>query len=517
MNETQKLAEFLRTRCLRGLYGLRFIDVEQTILYIPWANVPRPNEELPAEFEMFREWTALSFRRRGNGKALAELKEPPTGQKHRFRNALNRANGLIARPDINIEGGRVFQFVEKKKSSSQGNKNSSSSNVQRPSTTTPSLQEVFTCAATPQQFHPIEATGMTVRTVVQQQHVVEQTANISNNSINYIDDRSHMMIDELFQELSPTDFPMHAQTQQLPSQMTLPPCKMMLAPNQTQLLPKQSTPFVDYHVQQNQRENFCMEVSNSPTNTYTNECFLTLKVKFRNLESSGFNVTNSTGCRIYFGNNIHDISSLLEPGHLHDILKPFKRTQDELFGPDSLHQIRLPDPSQLMRSSTQMNKTTEILNNMDRGLLLWMDWKNADLFKGIPDVNALRLCQTRVFPFGNFYVPANCQPGSLKRLQPVCMFSAETFCNQLEEYRTDKSRPSPTTSFSFALGQAVDERMSDLSNVLVSCSFTVERARRVIDEALDTDGVCISDMSSSDQEARWLEHTLRKSCRIDSF
>ena len=54
MNETQKLAEFLRTRCLRGLYGLRFIDVEQTILYIPWANVPRPNEELPAEFEMFR-------------------------------------------------------------------------------------------------------------------------------------------------------------------------------------------------------------------------------------------------------------------------------------------------------------------------------------------------------------------------------------------------------------------------------------------------------------------------------
>ena len=54
MEEPQKLAEFLRTRCEKGMYGLRFLNQEQTLIYIPWPVAPKPNEELPHEFGMFK-------------------------------------------------------------------------------------------------------------------------------------------------------------------------------------------------------------------------------------------------------------------------------------------------------------------------------------------------------------------------------------------------------------------------------------------------------------------------------
>ena len=41
----------------------------------------------------------------------AEQNEPPTQQKHRFRNALNKANGIRYREDIKIVGARVYQFI----------------------------------------------------------------------------------------------------------------------------------------------------------------------------------------------------------------------------------------------------------------------------------------------------------------------------------------------------------------------------------------------------------------------
>ena len=54
MNEPQKLAEFLRTRCDKGMYGLRYLDPpEHKIIYIPWPLAPKPHEPLPPEFHMF--------------------------------------------------------------------------------------------------------------------------------------------------------------------------------------------------------------------------------------------------------------------------------------------------------------------------------------------------------------------------------------------------------------------------------------------------------------------------------
>ena len=51
----------------------------------------------------------LSHQRRHNGE-MAEINEAPTLQKHRFRNALSRANGIKVRQDIAIDGGRVCEF-----------------------------------------------------------------------------------------------------------------------------------------------------------------------------------------------------------------------------------------------------------------------------------------------------------------------------------------------------------------------------------------------------------------------
>ena len=54
MSEPQKLAEFLRTRCDKGMYGLRYLDPpEQKIIYIPWPLAPKPSEPLPPEFNLF--------------------------------------------------------------------------------------------------------------------------------------------------------------------------------------------------------------------------------------------------------------------------------------------------------------------------------------------------------------------------------------------------------------------------------------------------------------------------------
>ena len=60
-----------------------------------------------------QEWAVLSFQRRGNRDAK-ERRETPTQEKHRFRNALARANGIVYRKDIKVDGARVYQFIGKK-------------------------------------------------------------------------------------------------------------------------------------------------------------------------------------------------------------------------------------------------------------------------------------------------------------------------------------------------------------------------------------------------------------------
>jgi len=59
-----------------------------------------------------------------------------------------------------------------------------------------------------------------------------------------------------------------------------------------------------------------------------------------------------------------------------------------------------------MRSSLQKKKTEAILANMERGLLLYIDRTYQTTQMNVPDVYAMRLCQTRVsyFVVKSFFV-----------------------------------------------------------------------------------------------------------------
>jgi len=64
MGEPVRLATFLRERCARNQYGLRYLNPEQTLILIPWPVVPRDNEESPPGFQMFQVSYNLFFFRR---------------------------------------------------------------------------------------------------------------------------------------------------------------------------------------------------------------------------------------------------------------------------------------------------------------------------------------------------------------------------------------------------------------------------------------------------------------------
>ena len=65
-----------------------------------------------------------------------------------------------------------------------------------------------------------------------------------------------------------------------------------------------------------------------------------------------------------------------------------------------------------MRSSLQKEKTQAILQNMERGLLLYIDRSSQSTQLNVPDVFAMRLCQTRVsrqlFPLDCFLILSVC-------------------------------------------------------------------------------------------------------------
>ncbi len=75
------------------------------------------------------------------------------------------------------------------------------------------------------------------------------------------------------------------------------------------------------------------------------ETFLSVKIRYRGRELAGesgdIRVTNESGFRLYFGNNVHNFSSLLDPNHLRQLIRRCKTEQQKLFGPDQLQQIRV--------------------------------------------------------------------------------------------------------------------------------------------------------------------------------
>ena len=68
---------------------------------------------------------------------------------------------------------------------------------------------------------------------------------------------------------------------------------------------------------------------------------LEVKVCFRQEDASRCYVSDSGGCRLYFGQNIPDISQLLQKEYLDGIMKMFRYERHHYFGPESWQQIQV--------------------------------------------------------------------------------------------------------------------------------------------------------------------------------
>ncbi|CAK8682002.1 unnamed protein product [Clavelina lepadiformis] len=451
-----RLAEFLRERCARGEYGLKYLNRECTLICIPWTVAPKQTEELPNEFQLFREWAVLSHQRRHNGE-MAEINEAPTLQKHRFRNALSRANGIKVRQDIAIDGGRVCEFVPSRR---------------------PSEQRTLKPACEASQDR-CDAGSFLSEMDMDYRQVEFSPRPCEGNGLG--------------SEYLPQDMPQFFQdyAAQTSEQDDL---ERLL----DGMMPDVTAPSIN---QQTYGASVC------PIASSDEAVHFTVKLRFRQEEVFRSHVTNLYGCRLYYGHNTENISWLLEKGNLFNQVRPLKYDKDTLFGPEMLQQIKLPNPDQFMKSALQKNKTDAILNNMDRGLILWLDHNLSMDRRGVPDVYAMRLCQTRIFPVTEDENPVE----PLARQQWTKIFDAEMFCRQLAltENPCNPCPKYPRPSFTLSLGQRVTDTQSP--QILVSVTVTIQRAHQLVQIGVDNSAdVKISNATSLDETARSLARALKE-------
>ena len=77
------------------------------------------------------------------------------------------------------------------------------------------------------------------------------------------------------------------------------------------------------------------------TSLPTEEPQLEVKVQFRQDEALRCFVTNQCGCRVFFGQNVLNLSQFLDSQHLNTILSKFRYEKDVYFGPESVQQIEV--------------------------------------------------------------------------------------------------------------------------------------------------------------------------------
>nr|CAB3256864.1 interferon regulatory factor 6-like [Phallusia mammillata] len=493
MTETVKLATFLKDRCERGRYGLRYLNQENTLVYIPWPVAPRPNEGLTPAFEMFKEWACLSFKKRNQDQ---ETNEQPTTQKHRFRNALSRADGITYRKDITVSGGRVYEFKESRSRRSHSHETSSIQPSPINHHDENFLGQYGTVNGTVTPYTPHTGYNAQIGIIPQPESpfTYEYGSSPQMETEMYENDFQFAPEPSNNWQVATTD-----QNQQVVDDIIL---DMLVPPDSNEYLPEIQP------VAKKAPQPQIVPLGQPVTRVDERSSGLRLSLRFRNEEVFQHFVTNTYGCRLYFGDNIPDITQLVEPEHLSSITRPFRYQPEQLFGPDCLEQVRLPQTDHHMKTQKQREKTNSILENMERGLILYLDNNNASQCSGIPDVYAMRLCQTRIFPYSETIVndqgQAASQSESLKRMVWYKVFDAQQFCQKLDSRKS-------SSNFCLSLGQ----RSTD-DTLLVSLTVTVQLANHFIQNQLDNEhsDILISGATSMDEEAHKLAVKLKETVTL---
>nr|XP_009861598.1 interferon regulatory factor 6-like isoform X2 [Ciona intestinalis] len=492
MGEPQKMAAFLRERCDSGMYNLRYLDAEQNLVFIPWPVAPRPTEELPPGFRIFQEWAELSFIKRG---LTIDQPEAPTTQKHRFRNALRKADGITHKGDR--DGGRIYQFVDKKIRETPSSRNMAAGTFHNDEFSP------FNSAYPPQQANyqqqqqppPPDTAGSPYFETGDQLSLQPNnlTQGLPENWLDSEMDGVDIELDDLIPDmLDDGPIPINPSFTTQPDDTT----------NPHRITPQYHPVGIPL-----------------PRRQVTDHTKLQIKVFYRGEDRFTHDVTNENGCRVYYGSCAPKLAQYLNPVQLLNQ----RHDTEQLYGPDSIEQVQLTSDEQFMLTMKQKQSTDAILNNMGRGLVLILDNQNAGRSGGVPDVHAIRLCQTRIFPYNGDDMARNEHEqqacglppvDSLKRMEWNKVFDGHEFYRRLSMATNSSKFPCP--SFSLSLGQRANGKQK--SALFVMMTVRVQKAYQAIQAKLENSIECevyISGTTSMDEDALRLARKIKETLTLE--
>nr|XP_039256389.1 uncharacterized protein LOC120333105 [Styela clava] len=538
--ELQKMAAFLKERCDRGKYGLRYYENDKNMICIPWPTVPRQSEDIPDSFHMFTEWAYLSFRKRGGRGEQLET-EALSAQKHRFRNALARADGLKCNKQLSTDTLRVYEFADTKKEKEQtenGNfRSGRGGNSPHSYYEQQAAPERNDYAYNVQMHHQggipdqrewenYGSSPMTVTSSPNHIACFQPQTNFQIPQTTEMQDDREPSIGTLIEEMINTPEP------------TLPDAPVTIdyqQPNgaySTYAVPQpvrnvttaSHVPQQDYQMVQAPQlqvpNRYVTATAGPHMNGHSavsppqnlNESLL-IKVYFRGNEVMKKSVTNSSGFRLYSGNNIPDMSRLLDTAQRDQLQRLTRFNSEYLFGPDSVEQVEMPSIKQI--TDKQALQTNEILSNMDRGLIFYIENANNDVTPYdqaiIPNVYCIRLCQTRVFPYGtNVQESDALECDGLARMKWAKIFDSNEFLRQMSRTGT-----TPSSTIKLSVGQK--PKKQEGLHCLVSITVSVTQAKILADRQVEDqlDEIFISDKNSMDVAAQLIQNQIRQKIQLD--
>ncbi|XP_067650718.1 interferon regulatory factor 8-like isoform X2 [Haliotis asinina] len=201
-----------------------------------------------------------------------------------------------------------------------------------------------------------------------------------------------------------------------------------------------------------------------------------VKLKYRHTEVAGHHVKNSRGCRLFYGPMMDAIVGNL---------------QEEMYGPAGLDQLHFPLCDNLIDNHRQSSLTTQLLNVLDRGLIL--EASSGDIY-------ATRKCRLVIF----VSQPQNPydQPIKLYRNKPpVKVFDYHGYFIPTLQRALQGECALPSAEILIGFGQDWKMEKQPYNNLLISATVLHARAYHQLSQLPTTPMI-----STSDEYDRYLDN-----------
>ncbi|XP_046367377.1 interferon regulatory factor 6-like isoform X2 [Haliotis rufescens] len=176
-----------------------------------------------------------------------------------------------------------------------------------------------------------------------------------------------------------------------------------------------------------------------------------VKLKYRHTEVAGHHVKNPIGCRLFYGPMMDTMVENL---------------QEEMYGPAGLDQLHFPLCDNMIDNHRQSTLTTQLLNVLDRGLIL--ESVNGDVY-------ATRKCRLVIF-VSQPQSPYD-QPMKLYRNKPpVKVFDYQDYFLPTLQRALNGECPPPSAEILIGFGQDWKMEKQPYNNLLISATVFHARA-----------------------------------------